>query len=125
VICRSRSREILIEYLETRDYSSISPGDCRCRFWTFPPGVRSALRRKADDREASLVRILIVDDHPIVISRCRALLGAESGVEVIDAPDGAAGFAAFFKAKPDVTLSRVIPASRAGAGSASCGLQHE
>ena len=55
---------------------------------------------KTNDREASLARILIVDDHPSVISGCRALLGAESGVEVIDAPDGAAGFAAFFKAKP-------------------------
>jgi DNA-binding NarL/FixJ family response regulator len=69
------------------------------------------LRRKTNYREASLARILIVDDHPTVISGCRALLGAESGVDVIDAPNGAAGFAAFFKAKPDVTLSRVIPAS--------------
>jgi two-component system, NarL family, invasion response regulator UvrY len=50
------------------------------------------------------VRVLIVDDHPIVISGCRALLETDPGVEVSEAEDGAAGFAAFFAVKPDVAL---------------------
>ncbi len=50
------------------------------------------------------MRVLVVDDHPIVISGCRALLEADPGVEVIEAQDGASGFAAFFDLKPDVAV---------------------
>jgi DNA-binding NarL/FixJ family response regulator len=56
------------------------------------------------DEGFKLLRVLIVDDHPIVISGCRALLEADPGVEVVEAQDGAAGFAAFFTLKPDVAL---------------------
>jgi two-component system, NarL family, invasion response regulator UvrY len=52
----------------------------------------------------ALLRVLIVDDHPIVISGCRALLETDPKVEVVEAEDGAAGFAAFFAMKPDVAL---------------------
>ena len=48
------------------------------------------------------MRVLIVDDHPIIVSGCRALLEGEPEIEVIEAQDGAAGFAAFFNQKPDV-----------------------
>ncbi len=51
-----------------------------------------------------LLRVLIVDDHPIVISGCRALLEADSRVEVREARDGASGFAAFFDQSPDVAV---------------------
>ena len=51
-----------------------------------------------------LLRVLVVDDHPIVISGCRALLEADPGVEVIEAQDGASGLAAFFDLKPDVAV---------------------
>jgi two-component system, NarL family, invasion response regulator UvrY len=50
------------------------------------------------------VRVLIVDDHPIIVSGCRALLEGEPEIEVIEAQDGATGFAAFFKFKPDVAI---------------------
>jgi two-component system, NarL family, invasion response regulator UvrY len=50
------------------------------------------------------LRVLVVDDHPIVISGCRALLETDPGVEVIEAQDGASGFAAFFDSKPDVAV---------------------
>ena len=50
------------------------------------------------------MRVLIVDDHPIVISGCRALLETDPSVEVVEAEDGASGFAAFFDLKPDVTV---------------------
>ena len=50
------------------------------------------------------MRVLIVDDHPIVISGCRALLETDPRVEVVEAQDGASGFAAFFALKPDVAV---------------------
>jgi DNA-binding NarL/FixJ family response regulator len=50
------------------------------------------------------LRVLIVDDHPIVISGCRALLETDPRVEVVEAQDGASGFAAFFALKPDVAV---------------------
>jgi two-component system, NarL family, invasion response regulator UvrY len=50
------------------------------------------------------LRVLIVDDHPIVISGCRALLETDSGVEVVEAEDSASGFAAFFDHSPDVAV---------------------
>jgi DNA-binding NarL/FixJ family response regulator len=50
------------------------------------------------------MRVLIVDDHPIVVSGCRALLGAEPAIEVVDAADGEAGYLAYFAEKPDVAV---------------------
>ena len=50
------------------------------------------------------MRVLIVDDHPIVASGCRALLESDSDIEVFDAPDGRAGYSAFFSRKPDVAV---------------------
>jgi two-component system invasion response regulator UvrY len=50
------------------------------------------------------LRVLIVDDHPIVISGCRALLETDPDVEVLEAQDGGSGFAAFFDSRPDVAV---------------------
>ena len=50
------------------------------------------------------MRVLIVDDHPIVVSGCRALLGAEPAIEVVDAADGEAGYLAYFAEPPDVAV---------------------
>ena len=52
------------------------------------------------------MRVLIVDDHPIIISGCRALLETETdrSAEILEARDGPAGFAAFFDSRPDVAL---------------------
>jgi two-component system, NarL family, invasion response regulator UvrY len=55
-------------------------------------------------RRLRLVRVLIVDDHPIIVSGCRALLEGEPEIEVIEAQDSAAGFTAFFSQKPDVSV---------------------
>jgi two-component system invasion response regulator UvrY len=50
------------------------------------------------------VRVLIVDDHPIIVSGCRALLEGEPDVEVVEAQDGAAGLAVYVDLKPDVAI---------------------
>jgi len=50
------------------------------------------------------VRVLIVDDHPIVASGCRALLESDPSVEVLEASDGRAGYSAYFARRPDVAV---------------------
>ena len=50
------------------------------------------------------MRVLIVDDHPIVISGCKALLAADTACEVRDAADAEAGQALYFEWKPDVAV---------------------
>ena len=50
------------------------------------------------------MRVLIVDDHPIVISGCKALLAADTACEVRDAADADAGQALYFSWKPDVMV---------------------
>jgi DNA-binding NarL/FixJ family response regulator len=50
------------------------------------------------------MRVLIVDDHPIVVSGCRALLGADPTIEVVDAADGETGYLAYFAEPPDVAV---------------------
>jgi two-component system, NarL family, invasion response regulator UvrY len=65
----------------------------------------SADSRTADPaRRLRPVRVLIVDDHPIIVSGCRALLESEADVEIVEAQDGGSGFAAFFNLKPDVAV---------------------
>ncbi len=50
------------------------------------------------------MRVLIVDDHPIIASGCRALLETGPSVEVYEASDARAGFTAFLARKPDVAI---------------------
>jgi two-component system invasion response regulator UvrY len=63
-------------------------------------GSPPRLRLKGGGR----VRVLVIDDHPIVASGCRALLESDPTVKVIDAADGDAGYAAYFAHRPDVAL---------------------
>jgi two-component system, NarL family, invasion response regulator UvrY len=50
------------------------------------------------------VRVLVIDDHPIVVSGCRALLESDPTITVFDATDGNSGYAAYFAHEPDVAL---------------------
>jgi two-component system, NarL family, invasion response regulator UvrY len=50
------------------------------------------------------MRVLIIDDHPIVASGCRALLESDPTIEVFDARDWDSGYAAYFGRQPDVAL---------------------
>lgn len=50
------------------------------------------------------MRLLIVDDHPVVVSGCRAIFGSRDDVEIRDAPDGERGVEAFFDWRADIGL---------------------
>jgi two-component system, NarL family, invasion response regulator UvrY len=50
------------------------------------------------------MRILIVDDHPIVASGCRALLAGEPDVVILEASDAESGERAFLAEQPDVSI---------------------
>jgi len=50
------------------------------------------------------VQVLIIDDHPIVVSGCKALLESDPTIKVFDATDGNSGYAAYFAHQPDVAL---------------------
>jgi two-component system, NarL family, invasion response regulator UvrY len=50
------------------------------------------------------MRVLIVDDHPVVVSGCKALLSAEPDIEVFDAHDAESGLAAYAARSPDVAV---------------------
>ena len=50
------------------------------------------------------MRVLIVDDHPIIVSGCAAMLAGEGDIDVIDARDAETGLAAFVAQKPDITV---------------------
>src|SRR5450631_3626846 len=50
------------------------------------------------------MRILIVDDHPIVASGCRALLAGNQDIAVLEASDAETGEAAFVAERPDICI---------------------
>jgi len=49
-------------------------------------------------------RVLIVDDHPVVVSGCRALFAADASVKIDQADDAKSGHRAFLTRRPDVTV---------------------
>jgi DNA-binding NarL/FixJ family response regulator len=50
------------------------------------------------------MRVLIVDDHPIVIAGCRALLADDTAIVVAEAADAETGAASFAAEPPDVCV---------------------
>jgi DNA-binding NarL/FixJ family response regulator len=56
------------------------------------------------DTQKTPTRILIVDDHPVVLSGCRALFASDSSIRVDEAGDAKSGHRAFVQKKPDVTI---------------------
>src|SRR4051812_8555664 len=50
------------------------------------------------------MRVLIVDDHPIVASGCRALFAGETGVVILEASDAESGERMFLAERPDVCV---------------------
>jgi two-component system, NarL family, invasion response regulator UvrY len=60
-------------------------------------------RQKAQSAPAPM-RILIVDDHPIVASGCRALLAGDAGIEILEASDAESGERVFVTEAPDICV---------------------
>lgn len=53
----------------------------------------------------SVVRVVVVDDEPMVCAHLRTILGSAPDLEVVDqAHDGAAGIEAVLRVRPDVVL---------------------
>ncbi len=50
------------------------------------------------------MRVLIVDDHPIVASGCRALLAGDSAIAILEASDAESGEGAFVAERPDICV---------------------
>ena len=50
------------------------------------------------------MRVLIVDDHPIVASGCRALFAGNDDIEILEACDAEGGERSFVAEKPDVCV---------------------
>ncbi|MGH6707547.1 MAG: response regulator transcription factor [Bradyrhizobium sp.] len=50
------------------------------------------------------LRVLVVDDHPIIASACRAMFAQDPGVCIIEASDADSGEATFAAEKPDVCV---------------------
>jgi len=56
------------------------------------------------DRRDNAMRILIVDDHPIVASGCRTVFADDPEIALLDAPDAESGERAFVAEKPDICV---------------------
>jgi DNA-binding NarL/FixJ family response regulator len=50
------------------------------------------------------MRVLIVDDHPIVASGCRALFAGDDDITILEACDAESGERAFIAERPDVCV---------------------
>ena len=52
----------------------------------------------------SATKVLIVDDHPVVLSGCRSLFASDNSVKIEEATDAKSGHRAYLARKPDVTV---------------------
>jgi DNA-binding NarL/FixJ family response regulator len=50
------------------------------------------------------IRVLIVDDHPVVIAGCRSLFAREASIELMAATDERGGHRAYLEHRPDVAV---------------------
>jgi DNA-binding NarL/FixJ family response regulator len=68
--------------------------------------ARSDAARKRPERRSRTtpMRILIVDDHPIVASGCRAVLADESEIDILEAADAETGECVFIVERPDLCV---------------------
>ncbi|MFL6791700.1 MAG: response regulator [Bradyrhizobium sp.] len=56
------------------------------------------------DTAKPATRVLIVDDHPVVLSGCRSLFASDNSIRIDEAADAKSGHRAFISKKPDVTV---------------------
>src|SRR5436305_12648826 len=53
----------------------------------------------------SAIKVLIVDDHPVVLSGCRSLFASDNSVKIDEATDAKSGHRAYMAKRPDVTVT--------------------
>jgi DNA-binding NarL/FixJ family response regulator len=53
---------------------------------------------------ASPIKLLIVDDHPVVVSGCRSLFASDPSISIEEAADEKSGHRAYLAKRPDVTV---------------------
>jgi DNA-binding NarL/FixJ family response regulator len=51
-----------------------------------------------------IMRVLIVDDHPIITSGCRAVFADDPDIELLEAADAASGEQVFLTGDPDICI---------------------
>jgi DNA-binding NarL/FixJ family response regulator len=56
------------------------------------------------DTPKSAIRVLIVDDHPVVVSGCRSLFASDGSVKIDEASDAKSGQRAYTAKRPDVAV---------------------
>lgn len=56
------------------------------------------------DTPKPATRILIVDDHPVVVSGCRSLFASDVSMRIDEASDAKSGHRAFIQKRPDVIV---------------------
>jgi DNA-binding NarL/FixJ family response regulator len=56
------------------------------------------------DTAKPATRVLIVDDHPVVLSGCRTLLAVDQSIRIDEASDAKSGHRAYISKRPDVTM---------------------
>jgi DNA-binding NarL/FixJ family response regulator len=56
------------------------------------------------DTDKTSTKVLIIDDHPVVLSGCRSLFAGDSSVQIDEASDGKSGHRAYLHKRPDVTV---------------------
>ena len=56
------------------------------------------------DTSKTSTRLLIVDDHPVVLSGCRSLFAADNFMKIDEASDAKSGYRAYLQKRPDVTI---------------------
>jgi len=54
--------------------------------------------------DRSATKVLIVDDHPVVLSGCRSLFASDNTVKIEGATDAKSGHRAYLARKPDVAV---------------------
>jgi DNA-binding NarL/FixJ family response regulator len=61
-------------------------------------------REAVKDTPKSAIRVLIVDDHPVVVSGCRSLFASDGSVKIDEAGDAKSGQRTYLQKRPDVTI---------------------
>src|SRR3569832_964721 len=72
--------------------------------WSASDVLHNWRRQRRANVDQINMRVLIVDDHPVVVTGCRALFTSDPSVEILEASDAKEGHRAYLQKHPDVTV---------------------